>query len=106
MTLQGTVEPFEREDMDIARLAAETLAGELTINVNEIEVDTVRAVEWRDTSIGCPQPGMSYTQALVPGVRVILEHGGELYHYHGTAADNLSYCENPRDPVAGDPGDA
>lgn len=82
VTLQGAVEQFEREDMDIARLAAETLAGELNINVNEIEVDTVRAVEWRDTSIGCPQPDQAYGQVITPGHKITLRVGGQFYFVH------------------------
>ena len=87
-------------------VAATDLAERLNVEVSKITVNVVESVTWRDGSIGCPEPGMSYTQALVPGVRVILEHDGELYYYHGTSPDALSYCENPSEPIAGDPGDA
>jgi hypothetical protein len=42
-------------------------------------------VTWRDGSLGCPEPGMGYTQALEPGTRTILEVGGKQYHYHSSA---------------------
>ena len=44
------------------------------------------AVTWRDGSLGCPQPGMAYTQALVRGWQVFVEAGGSVLRYHGTAA--------------------
>jgi len=95
VTLQGTVETFEREDMDIARLAAETLAGELNINVNEIEVDTVRAVEWRDTSIGCPQPDQAYGQVITPGHKITLRVAGQFYFVH-EANGRAFVCKRPK----------
>lgn len=82
VTLQGTVEELGDNDMDIARLAAETLAGELNINVNAIEVDTVRAVQWRDTSIGCPQPDQAYGQVITPGHKITLRVDGKFYFVH------------------------
>lgn len=82
VTAQGTVEQLRNDNMDIARLAAETLAAELNINVNEIEVDTVRAVEWRDTSIGCPQPDQAYGQVITPGHKITLRVGGQFHFVH------------------------
>lgn len=87
-------------------IAATDLADRLGVEVSDLTVNVVESVTWPDGSIGCPEPGMSYTQALVPGVRVILQFAGELYYYHGTAPDALFFCENPEDPIPGDPGDA
>ena len=44
------------------------------------------AVTWRDGSLGCPQPGMAYTQALVRGWQVFVEAGGSVLRYHASAA--------------------
>jgi hypothetical protein len=105
--VDDTVPGPKRDNPDLlpglpSAVAATELAERLGVEVADITVNVVENVMWRDGSIGCPEPGMSYTQALVPGVRVILEHGNQFYYYHGTAADNLFYCENPGDPVAGD----
>jgi len=113
----GTLEPapVDREEPTAPREddggmteeeAAADLAERLGVAVTEIIVNEVETVTWRTGALGCPQPGMSYTQALVPGVRLILEHGGDLYYYHGTSANDLFYCENPSDPLPGDAGDA
>ena len=48
----------------------------------ELEVLRAEAVTWSDGSLGCPQPGMMYTQALVPGFRVRIRAGGEVLDYH------------------------
>ncbi len=87
-------------------VAATDLAERLGVAVSDLTVTAVESVVWRSGAIGCPEPGMSYTQALVPGVRVIIEHEKASYYYHGTAEDNLFFCENPTEPVSGDPGDA
>jgi hypothetical protein len=39
------------------------------------------AVEWPDGALGCPEPGVMYTQALTPGYQVVLSLGGEEYDY-------------------------
>ncbi|CAN5874809.1 hypothetical protein BH23ACT4_BH23ACT4_08030 [soil metagenome] len=58
---------------------------------------TVVAAEsktWPDGSLGCPQPGMSYTQALVDGSRVLLETDGRLYAYHAGPDGEPFLCES------------
>ncbi len=62
------------------------------------------AVTWSDGSLGCPEPGMFYTQALVPGYRVILEAAGTEYDYHASQRGNFSLCPAGRakNPVEGD----
>ena len=45
------------------------------------EVVSAEAVTWNDGSLGCPEAGQAYTQALVEGYQVILEVDGERYDY-------------------------
>jgi hypothetical protein len=54
----------------------------LGISNEEIEVVEVEEVEWPDTSLGCPEPGMVYAQVIVPGWRVVMRVGGKVYEYH------------------------
>jgi len=42
----------------------------------------VEEVEWPDTSLGCPEPGKAYLTVIVPGWRVVMEVGDEVYEYH------------------------
>jgi len=39
-------------------------------------------VEWPDTSLGNPQPGMFYAQVITPGYKIILEADSHQYEYH------------------------
>jgi hypothetical protein len=67
-----------------------------------ITVQSAQRVTWRDGSLGCPEPQMQYTQALVPGWRVILRAGDATYDYHATANGHLILCPRERatDPIA------
>ena len=85
---------------DEAQAVAE-LAARLGVDPAAITTVAVEAVTWRDGAIGCPQPGMNYTQALVDGVRVILEVDGKRYQYHAGGARPLFLCEKP-EPAAGE----
>ena len=87
-------------------VAIDDLAVRLGLAADVIEVVLTEDVTWRNGSLGCPQPGMSYTQALVDGYRMVLEAGGEEYHYHAATGDDPFYCANPSRPAAGSPGDA
>jgi len=56
------------------------------------EVVSVEAVTWPDSSLGCPSPGVSYTQALVDGVRVVVTVDGEQYDYRFGSGDQPKLC--------------
>jgi hypothetical protein len=58
-----------------------------------IEIEQSGAVVWRDGSLGCPQPGMMYTQALVPGYRIILVVGDETFDYHASERGHFVLCD-------------
>jgi hypothetical protein len=45
-------------------------------------VVSAERVVWRDGSLGCPRPGMNYTQALVPGYRVWIRARDRMFDYH------------------------
>lgn len=62
--------------------AAADLAARLGVDESAITVVTSEAVTWRDGSLGCPQPGMEYPQALVEGMKIVLAHGGATFEYH------------------------
>ena len=47
----------------------------------EVSVESSVSVTWPDGSLGCPRPGMMYTQALEPGMRVLVRAAGRLYDY-------------------------
>jgi hypothetical protein len=75
---------------------ASTDAG---VQLDEIRVVTAAAVTWSDGSLGCPEDGQMYTQALVPGYRVILDVAGEELAYHASETGDFRACANPIAPV-------
>lgn len=87
-----------RPDVAAAR---KDLAGRLGVAEDEIEFVEHRNVTWSDGAIGCPEPGMMYTQALVPGIWIHFRVAGEDHVYHGTRGGEPFYCPADRaDPPA------
>ena len=74
-------------------------ASESGVDPANIRVVTAEAVTWRDGSLGCPKPGQAYTQALVPGFRVVVEIDGEEVHYHAAQSGEFRACADPEDPA-------
>lgn len=77
----------------------EMAVDETGISREDIRVLSAEAVTWSDGSIGCPQDDMMYTQALVPGYRVILDVAGEELAFHASQAGDFRPCANPVEPV-------
>ena len=78
-----------------------TWPSHLGVDPAQVTVVSSDDVTWRDGSLGCPEPGMRYTQALIPGTRTILEVAGKQYHYHSGGHRAPFLCENPQPPVGG-----
>jgi len=57
-----------------------------------LNVESAEAVTWADGSLGCPQPGMSYTMALVPGYRIKVRAGERLLDYHASQRGYFVLC--------------
>ncbi len=55
-----------------------------------------RQVTWGDGSLGCPEPGMSYTQALVPGWHVLVAAGESKLDYRLAEQGYFRLCEPGR----------
>lgn len=70
--------------------AARTGADPATARILRAE-----AVTWSDGSLGCPEPDMFYTQALVPGYWVVIELGGQTLDYRVGAHGAFRLCEQP-----------
>jgi hypothetical protein len=58
----------------------------------DLKVLSAEAVTWPDGSLGCPQPGMQYTEALVPGYRVRIQAGARVLDYHAGRSGQPVYC--------------
>ena len=100
-TMQPAAHPSPHESLvEAARTDASRRTG---LPAREMKVVSLESVTWRDGSLGCPRPGMGYTQALVPGYRIRLQVGREVWDYHGSERGGIALCPPGRaeDPVPG-----
>lgn len=84
----------------IDRVVAQA-ADDTDVPEDEISVVAAEAVTWSDGALGCPEEGMMYTQALVPGYRVVLDVAGEELHYHAGSDGTFAPCDDPQPPAEG-----
>lgn len=85
----------------VLKADAATRAGARAITVGPAE-----DVVWSDGALGCPQPGLAYTQALVPGWRVRVEVAGAApLTYHASRRGQWLLCPAGR-AAAPQPGSA
>jgi hypothetical protein len=57
----------------------------------------IEAVAWRDGSLGCPMEDRMYTQAVVPGWRVLVGDGKRTARYHVSWAGSWVLCPADRE---------
>jgi hypothetical protein len=80
--LRESIEADVEQRSGVARTAFEYIRAE--------------AIIWNDGSLGCPQPGVEYTQALVPGFWVVIRTGEAEYDYRVTERGGFVLCEPAR----------
>lgn len=72
--------------------ARDDLARQLKIPSIDIIVVSLQEIQWPDGSLDCPEPGKLYTQAIVPGYKVIFEYQGKQYAYHTDKTERFISC--------------
>jgi hypothetical protein len=89
----------------VLEAATRDTVNRLNIDSATIAVESAMRVTWSDGSVGCPAAGMHYTQALVPGYRVILRAGGQVFDYHAAANGHPVLCPPERaiEPLQSEP---
>ena len=73
--------------------AVADLATRLNIDASSIVTVSAQAMSWPDGSLGCPQPGMLYTQAIVDGAQIQLSVDSTSYSYHSGASGAPFLCQ-------------
>ena len=56
-------------------------------------VTRAEATTWSDGSLGCPEPGMFYTQALVNGYQIVIDAGGQQLDYRAGRNRFFRLCD-------------
>ena len=72
------------------------LAQRLDIPPGSVKLSGARQVTWRSGALGCPRPGMNYTEALVPGSVIYLQVDNVVHAYHAKVASKPFYCPRGR----------
>ena len=85
MNLNGQIQ-FSKKD----------LAQRLDVPPESVELSGARQVTWRSGALGCPEPGMNYTQALVSGAVIYLQVDNMIHAYHARFAGEPFYCPRER----------
>lgn len=77
----------------LVELARADLARRLGLAREAIRLVSAEAVDWSNTSLGCPQPGMMYAEVITPGYRLVLEAAGQTYAYHTDQQGQVILCQ-------------
>lgn len=72
--------------------AVRDAAGRAGVPAAQLRVESVEQREWRDSSLGCPQPGMFYAQVITPGYLIIIAGGGKRFEYHTDTRGRAVMC--------------
>jgi hypothetical protein len=72
-----------------------TRAGR-TLTLRDLSGWSWTQANYPDSSLGCPQPGLAYSQVITPGYRFIFEYNGATFDYRVSADNNtVIRCSGP-----------
>lgn len=99
---------MDPSDPDASVYLDEDLIGEVRALASEeagvepdaFEVEVAAEVTWSDGSLGCPEPGRAYTQALVDGYWVVLTNEGSTFDYRAGQEADFSRCTDGSPPAS------
>jgi hypothetical protein len=93
--------PADPRLQDLIEKAKADLAQRLSIPADQINLVEVMEVEWPDSSLGCPNPSLMYTQVLTPGYLIRLQVLDKEFELHTNKGDLIIYCDDPAAPLPG-----
>ncbi len=68
-------------------------AVHLGVSRADLQVERVEARQWPDSSLGCPQPGLMYSQIVTPGYLIVIAGGGKNLEYHSDTRGRVVLCQ-------------
>ncbi len=68
-------------------------AAHLGVSPPDLHVDQVEAREFGDSSLGCPKPGLMYSQIVTPGFVIIISGPGKQLEYHADTRGQIVLCQ-------------
>lgn len=95
----GSGEPVATGDSSLPASITDSIVADaatrLGVDPAAVTIVEANAQTFPDGSLGCPEPGMMYTQALVDGYQVIVEANGTRLDYRGSQAGTFRICQSP-----------
>ncbi len=93
-SLSGRNQPVEEslppalpEDTEsLVLLAIFDLTIKTGVDIEDIVTKSIEETLFDDSSLGVPEPGVTYEAIMTPGYIIVLEAGGNLYEYHASGA--------------------
>jgi hypothetical protein len=85
----------------IAEKAIGLAASTFHVKPEEVQLLSIEAVQWGDTSLGCPQEGQMYAQQLTSGYLATVDVGGKTHAVHMNEQGQGVVCppEQAKPPV-------
>jgi hypothetical protein len=102
---EQTNTPFPMNRNGQIAFAKQDLAQRMNIPVESVVLSSAKSVRWRSGALGCPKPGVSYTEALVPGTVIYLLADNMIHAYHARFAGEPFYCPRERAETPATEGD-
>lgn len=83
---------------DLQQQAQGRLAQHLGVDAATLTLQGSKQQEWPDTSLGCPAPGVNYSQYIVPGYLLEFSDGAKTYQVHTSLSalpgEPMVFCDN------------
>jgi hypothetical protein len=77
---------------ELRRIVVADAAKRFDVQESAVVLARAERVTWNDGALGCPQPGVGYLQALVPGYRVVARTGDRELIYHTDESRQALAC--------------
>lgn len=81
------------EAQTVVQAAMRDAASRTNVAPGQVTLVTLEQREWRDASLGCPQPGTLYAQVITPGWFVVVRAGGREMQYHTDLRSRAVFCK-------------
>ena len=77
---------------EVRRAVVADAAKRFGVSMNAVVLARAEQVTWADGSLGCPEPGRMYEQALVPGFRLVATTSEGALEYHSDGQGRIVTC--------------
>ncbi|MCA9858833.1 MAG: hypothetical protein KC438_03885 [Thermomicrobiales bacterium] len=74
-------------------LVVQDAAVQLAVDPSELTITAIEAVDWPDSSLGCPEDDGVYAPVVSSGYRITVSNGAQSLEYHTGPNDVVVNCE-------------